>query len=249
VLADNRLAELSGWDPALLRIELGALVEIDLKGELSFDIGVIGFETPEIDIILDEGSEPGAMATADATLEAAESGPAVTQLGDLWILGRHKILCADALEPNSYTRLMGEGLGGAAFQFGATCPRFRASLEMIQPDPETRHYLQKLFGYPLAAEPRDLNTDAKVENRSDGFHCLSIWDGPHRELKAYTRERMRAPDSFEHIEARITLIFPADTHRVTMDIRAQNGLGGMTIGTAVATIDNATCVASGIIIE
>ena len=48
MLADNRLAELSGWDPALLRIELGALVEIDLKGELSFDIGVIGFETPEL---------------------------------------------------------------------------------------------------------------------------------------------------------------------------------------------------------
>ena len=107
VLADNKLAELAGWDPALLRIELGALVEIELKGGLSFDIGVIGFETPEIDIILDEGSAPGAMAAADATLEAAKSGPAVTQLGDLWILGRHKILCADALESNSYTRLMG----------------------------------------------------------------------------------------------------------------------------------------------
>jgi DNA modification methylase len=108
VLADNKLAELGGWDPAMLKIELGELADLDLKGALTFDLNVIGFETPEIDIILDQESTQSAMTAADATLEGAEPGPAVTQPGDLWILGRHNILCADALEPNSYTRLMGD---------------------------------------------------------------------------------------------------------------------------------------------
>jgi hypothetical protein len=115
VLADNRLAELAEWDQALLRIELGTLVDLDLKGELTFDIGVIGFETPEIDIILDAGAETEAMAAADATLETAEAGPAVTHLGDLWILGRHMILCADALEPDSYVRMMGNDRARVCF--------------------------------------------------------------------------------------------------------------------------------------
>ncbi len=108
VIADNRLAELAGWDHELLKIELGDLVEIDLRGELDIDIDVIGFETAEIDILLDGAPEPEVVDPADATLAGAEIGPSVTRPGDLWILGDHRILCADALKPESYARLMGE---------------------------------------------------------------------------------------------------------------------------------------------
>jgi len=48
VIADNRLAELAGWDRDLLAIELQALAEIDL----GFDLEVIGFETAEIDLLI-----------------------------------------------------------------------------------------------------------------------------------------------------------------------------------------------------
>jgi DNA modification methylase len=108
VIADNRLAELAGWDRDMLKIELGALIEMDLRVGLDFDIGVIGFETAEIDILLDGAPEPIVVDPADATLASAMTGPAVTCPGDLWILGEHRILCADALRPESYTRLMGE---------------------------------------------------------------------------------------------------------------------------------------------
>ena len=108
VIADNRLAELAGWDRELLKIELGDLVEIDLRGELNIDIDVIGFETAEIDILLDGTSDLGTVDPADATLAGAEIGPSVTRPGDLWILADHRILCADALKPESYVRLMGE---------------------------------------------------------------------------------------------------------------------------------------------
>jgi DNA modification methylase len=108
VIADNRLAELAGWDRELLKIELGDLVEIDLSGELNIDIDVIGFETAEIDILLDGAPEPAVVDPADATLEGAEIGPLVTRPGDLWILADHRILCADALKTGNYDRLMGE---------------------------------------------------------------------------------------------------------------------------------------------
>lgn len=100
-----------------------------------------------------------------------------------------------------------------------------------------------------AAAERKAVPEVQVEDRSDGFHCLSIWDGSHRELKAYTKERMRAPNSFEHIETRITPINAAGTHRVVMEFRAQNGFGGMSTGQAIAAVDNVTCVVSGIAIQ
>src|SRR3954454_8665697 len=58
VLADNRLAEKAGWDRELLAIELQHLVEVEFETE------IIGFETPEIDIILDEAKERGGAAGA-----------------------------------------------------------------------------------------------------------------------------------------------------------------------------------------
>ncbi len=108
VIADNRLAELAGWDEEMLRIELGALVEIDLTEGLDFDIGVIGFETAEIDILIEGETKMDALAPADATLDVAIGGPAVSAPGDLWILGEHRVLCGDALDPLSYVRLMGK---------------------------------------------------------------------------------------------------------------------------------------------
>ena len=105
VLADNRLAELSDWDRDMLAIELGALAEFDLDGTLDFDISVTGFETAEIDLLLDGPSETATSDLADALPEDAE-GPAVTRPGDLWVLGDHRILCGDALSPENLETVM-----------------------------------------------------------------------------------------------------------------------------------------------
>lgn len=93
ILADNRLAELGDWDEELLRLELGALAEID------FDISLTGFEDFKF-----EDTE----AAEDAFDEAAElAKPAVAKLGDVWTLGKHKIICGDATKPETYKRLLG----------------------------------------------------------------------------------------------------------------------------------------------
>ncbi len=102
VIADNRLAELAGWDEEVLAIELQALGEIDLD----FDLEVTGFETAEIDLLIESLDESGSEDEADAIPEIDETAPPVSRLGDLWRLGRHRLLCADATKAESYERLM-----------------------------------------------------------------------------------------------------------------------------------------------
>lgn len=97
-IADNRLAERAGWDNEILKLELGALIEID------FPVEIIGFETAQIDVMLDEPA-PAKENPADNLPPPEEI--AVTQPGDLWLLGSHRILCGDARDGGAYARLMG----------------------------------------------------------------------------------------------------------------------------------------------
>jgi DNA modification methylase len=96
-LADNKLAELAGWDTAILAAELRELWQIE-----RFDIQLTGFEMGEIDVLLREVS---VHATEETIPTAKES--AVTRLNDIWLLGKHRLKCSDATDPNSFVTLMG----------------------------------------------------------------------------------------------------------------------------------------------
>lgn len=101
-LADNKLAENSTWDEGLLQIELAELIDLELTGELSFDVNTIGFETVELDLLL----------SGDAYVEEPEvvEGPAaiaICQAGETWSLGQHRISCLSALDPASIAQLLG----------------------------------------------------------------------------------------------------------------------------------------------
>jgi len=99
VIADNKLALNAGWDKAILAIELQHLLTLDNQ----FEVTITGFEIAEIDLILQEAAKED----PDDTLEAADTGAAITQPGDLWLLGKHRILCGSALEETSFSVLMG----------------------------------------------------------------------------------------------------------------------------------------------
>ena len=101
VLADNKLAENAGWDQELLALELADITKI----ESEFDLTVTGFETAEIDILLDP-ARAHRPDKADNLPEIDDSKPTVTRPGDLWILGRHSLLCADATKIESFDRLL-----------------------------------------------------------------------------------------------------------------------------------------------
>ena len=91
-LADNQLATKSGWDRELLQIELGEL-ELALP-EIGLDLSMLGFDAGEIDRLNDDFGE-AASNSADE-ISALENGPAVAQLGDVFVLGRHQLLVGDA---------------------------------------------------------------------------------------------------------------------------------------------------------
>jgi DNA modification methylase len=111
VIADNRLSEVATWDDRLLAQELAQLAKV----ELNFDIETIGFEMGEIDLRIESiAARPEEAPETEPALPGIE-GVAVTQLGDMWRLGRHKLLCGDARDETSHSLLLGEHRAAAVF--------------------------------------------------------------------------------------------------------------------------------------
>ena len=99
ILADNRLALDAGWDEELLRIEIEALQGAD------FDLSLMGFDDAELSALFDLGTE----AVDDDFDESEElEKPAITRNGDVWQIGKHKVICADSTLPATYQTLLGD---------------------------------------------------------------------------------------------------------------------------------------------
>lgn len=136
ILADNRLAEKAGWDKETLALELQGLID------LNFDVETIGFEAAEIDLILDEvrDADPASPDDPDDEAPALPAVP-VTQCGDVYALGRHRLVCGDALKADTYQTLM-EGMsadsqtrtenGGSLVSTPHRAARFGLALMMEQ---------------------------------------------------------------------------------------------------------------------
>jgi DNA modification methylase len=119
LIADNRLTENSSWDERLLGEQLKVLSE----SELSFDLEVIGFETAEIDVLID-GLETIGEPDPDDRLPAIETS-AVSVTGDLWQIGKHRVLCGDSLILENYDRL----LDGAKADLVITDPPYNVVID------------------------------------------------------------------------------------------------------------------------
>lgn len=101
VLADNKLALNAGWDKEILAIELQGLIDLD------FDVELTGFSLAEVDLVLDEAGDAdpdGSDAPEDHVPEL--SGTPVSMMGDVWLLGRHRLLCGDARQSEDLALLM-----------------------------------------------------------------------------------------------------------------------------------------------
>ena len=113
VIADNRLAELAGWDNELLRLELGGILEL----EPDFDLDLTGFIGGELEALLAAADQDDADEVAPPEVDRARI---VCGLGDLWHLGRHRLICGDARDPAVFDRL----LGGELAQMVITDPPY-----------------------------------------------------------------------------------------------------------------------------
>jgi DNA modification methylase len=101
VIADNKIALNAGWDREILAIELQSLIDLD------FDVEVTGFSLAEVDIVLDEAAEssPETPSGPEDEIPRVEDR-AVTRQSDLWLVGRHKVLCGDARVERDYSKLL-----------------------------------------------------------------------------------------------------------------------------------------------
>ena len=99
IIADNRMAMDAGWDEELLRVEIEAL-----QAE-AFDVSLTGFDPNEIDDLFKENLKDG-LHDDDFDIEAELKKPTFTKAGDVWTLGRHRLVCGDSTKKETYDILM-----------------------------------------------------------------------------------------------------------------------------------------------
>lgn len=97
IIADNRMALDAGWDEELLRIEIEELQGLD------FDPLLTGFDEKELLKLFDDGKEA---KDDDFDVDAELQKPTFSKAGDVWTLGRHRLVCGDSTKPETYEVLM-----------------------------------------------------------------------------------------------------------------------------------------------
>lgn len=115
-IADNKTAEIAEWNYDLLPIELSALQDAN------YDLGLLGFSAEELAKLMDTGVNEG-LTDPDDIPEPPDE--AITQPGDLWILGSHRLLCGDSSNPDHLDRL----LAGQPIHLVNTDPPYNVKVE------------------------------------------------------------------------------------------------------------------------
>lgn len=153
VLADNQLALNAGWDADLLKLELGELQALD------FDLGLIGF--PDLDAMLATKTE-GLTDPDDVPEPPAEP---VARPGDVWLLGRHRLVCGDCTDP----LVVDKALNGVTPHLMVTDPPYG-----VEYSANWRNEAKRADGSPIGA-----GAVGKVENddRADWREAWSLFPG------------------------------------------------------------------------
>ena len=158
-IADNQTAQLAEWDFELLPIELAQLQEME------FDLGLLGFEPDELAKLLNADLKEGLV---DPDEIPAPPDEAITQPGDIWILGDHRLLCGDSSKPEDVDRLL-DGV----------------SIHLVNTDPP----------YNVKVEPRSNNAIAAgLSSFAGPKHHQSLDLARHPKKSKPTGKKLRAKD-------------------------------------------------------
>ncbi len=180
-IADNKTGELATWNFELLPIELGELQA------LNYDLGLLGFDAEELARLMDPGVQEG-LCDPDDVPEPPDA--AVTQPGDLWILGEHRLLCGDSSNPEHVDRL----LGGQTIQLANMDPPYNVKLEprsnnaiaagLSSFQGTTHHQSMDVARHPEKAKPTQKKLRAKDRPLANDFvtdeefdRLLDAWFG------------------------------------------------------------------------
>ncbi|MCA9295362.1 MAG: ParB N-terminal domain-containing protein, partial [Phycisphaerales bacterium] len=157
-IADNQTACLAVWDFELLPLEL-----IELK-DLDYDISLLGFDEAGLQKILEGTGNPGLV---DADIVPEPPDDPIIQPGDLWILGKHRLLCGDSGSKRDLDRLLD-----------------RQPVHLVNTDPP----------YGVKVEPRSNNAIASGLSSFQATHHQKLDAARHPEKAQPTANKMRAKD-------------------------------------------------------
>lgn len=143
ILADNRLSLDAGWDDDLLKIEIESL---QAEG---FDIGLTGFDEKELADLFATDNEA---EEDDFDVEEELAKPCFSKDGDIWQLGKHRVICGDSTKAETYSTLLGED-----------------KVNLVCTDPP---YLVKLNSTSGTIKNDDLNDEEGLKFLKEAFSCM-----------------------------------------------------------------------------
>jgi len=142
ILADNKLAMNAGWDGEMLRLELGELAA------MGFDTLLTGFSDEELLGLNDGGIQPG--LTDEDEVSEPPVDP-VTRLGDVWLMGKHRIVCGDSTDP----LVVEKALNGVVPHLMVTDPPLVTDPPYgVEYDADWRNKAFRADGSPIGGESR-----------------------------------------------------------------------------------------------
>jgi DNA modification methylase len=164
VIADNKLASNAGWDDEMLRLELG-----DLQ-EMGFDATLTGFSTDELDALLNVVEGTDGLTDEDAVPEAPEEP--TTRLGDVWILGQHRLMCGDSTSIDAVEKLM----DGQKAQLVITSPPYNGDTKSKSGDYYATNKTQKFYGDDGFQD--NLSSESYIDFAQSVLgNCFAVTDG------------------------------------------------------------------------
>jgi DNA modification methylase len=178
-LADNATAAIAEWDYDLLPVELK-----DLQG-LNFDLSLLGFSDADLTEIL---APPGNEGLTDPDAVPEPPDEAITQPGDLWVLGNHRLLCGDAGEAVDVDRL----LAGAPVHLVNMDPPYNVKVE-----PRSNNAIAAgLSSFPGddLKQRKFLNKTCRMEGTHGGLMHHQSFDVARQGVKSATTEKLRPRD-------------------------------------------------------
>ena len=164
-LSVNKLADLAGWDEELLSLELA---ELEAAG---FDLGLTGFDPSEIEALLAQAGDDEVLADDEADEVPDMPGQPVSRVGDLWLLGAHRLICGDAADASVIAALM----DGEPAVLCFTSPPYGSQRDYTRSIGDWDALMQGVFArLPMASDGQVL-VNLGLIHRDNEF--IPYWDG------------------------------------------------------------------------